>query len=375
MTKQTTLLCLVAACFAHFVTETCATAPTPTTMLAIVATGAAEHEGDFSKIKIVDNFPVPKPGPGQVLINVIGSSVNPVDWKILSTPAFNVSTFPRVLGFDLSGFVESVGPGCTRLKVDDRVWADLGKPSANGLQLGAWAQYAVADCDQVGLVPNREWWYNQWLKDVSTLPLVALTDYQAFKKAGAPWTDRKNFTVVITSGSGGTGLVAIQLAKAWGATRIVTASSPQNMKLLKKLGATDVFDYHKTSIWKELGEDSVDIVYDNFGAPGTADAAMASIRSGGVFVFLPGKGGAISKHPKQGVKQIDYGLCDPSNHEDLDALMKIFVDIKVQVVVEDWWSINDSGLKGALERSMSGKAVGKIGLDIAFAARTSTLVV
>jgi len=147
------------------------------------------------------------------------------------------------------------------------------------------------------------------------------------------------------------------------------------MKLLKKMGATDVFDYHTTSIWKELGEDSVDIVYDNFGAPGTADAAMASIRSGGVFVFLPGKGGAISKHPKQGVKQIDYGLCDPSNHEDLDALMKIFVDIKVEVVVEDWWSINDSGLKGALERSMSGKAVGKIGLDIAFAARTSALVV
>ena len=58
-----------------------------------------------------------------------------------------------------------------------------------------------------------------------------------------------------------------------------------------------------------LPDNSVDIVYDNYGAKGTADKAMPKIRSGGVYLVLPGgEGGSISKHPKDGVKQIDFGL-------------------------------------------------------------------
>merc|ERR1711976_783785 len=177
------------------------------------------------------------------------------------------------MGFDVSGTIEAVGSGCNRLKIGDEVWADLGKSSVlHPIQLGAWANYAVADESQVGLKSVE---HN--FTEAASLPLVALTDYQAFKKAGAPWTGQKNLTVVITSGSGGTGLPAIQLAKHFGATRIITASSPLNFQLLKSLGATDVFDYHKTTIWKELEDDSVDFVYDNYGAAGTADLAMASL--------------------------------------------------------------------------------------------------
>lgn len=342
----------------------------PKTMRAAVATGAGKSEGDFSKIKVMDRQ-VPQPGNGQVLIRVAASSVNPVDWKIMSSSVLNVLTLlgPKVMGFDVAGTIEAVGSGCSRLKIGDEVWADLGKSSIlHPIQLGAWANYAVADESQVGLKSAE---HN--FTEAASLPLVALTDYQAFKKAGAPWTGRNNLTVVITSGSGGTGLPAIQLAKHFGAARIITASSPSNFQLLKSLGATDVFDYHKTTIWKELEDDSVDFVYDNYGAAGTADLAMPSLRPGGVFEFLPGKGGNVSKNPKTGVAQINYGLCDSSKHEDLDALKAIADVGHLKAVVKQSFALED--ILGALNTSFTGHAVGKIGITMAQQADVATVLV
>jgi hypothetical protein len=332
----------------------------PATMKAAVTTAKGKAEGDFSKVQVVADRPVPKPGRGEVLIRVMASSINPVDWKLLTSP---LAIFhPKVLGFDVAGTVEAVGSGCTRLKVGDGVYADLGKSGLKfgGVQLGAWAQFALADESQVALKPKR-----MNFTEAASLPLVGLTDYQAFKKAGFPseFVGRKNLTVVVTSGSGGTGVIAIQLAKAGGATRIITSSSPSHAPLLKELGATDVFDYHKTTIWEQLGENSVDVVYDNYGAPGTADAAMPSIRSGGAFVFLPGKGGALSKHPKAGVKQINYGLCDSSNHEDLDALTSTVDAGKLKAVVQRTFALDD--IVKALNASFAGHVVGKIAVDCA----------
>jgi len=342
----------------------------PKTMRAAVATGAGKKEGDFSKIEVVDR-PVPQPGQGQVLIRVAASSVNPVDWKLMSMSVLSVMTLfgPKVMGFDVAGTVEAVGSGCTRLKTGDEVWADLGlKSILDPIQLGAWAEYALADESQVGLKS-----ISHSFTEAASLPLVGLTDYQAFKKAGAPWTGKSNLTVVIVSGSGGTGLPAIQLAKHYGATRIITASSPSNFELLKSLGATDVFDYHKTTIWKQLDNNSVDFVYDNYGAHGTADLAMPSLRSGGVFEFLPGKGGSLSKKPKDGVTQIDYGLADASNHEDLDALKAIADLGHLKAVVKQSFALEQ--IVGALDASFSGHAVGKIGITMSQVTAATTLVV
>merc|ERR1712070_1020873 len=132
-------------------------------------------------------------------------------------------------------------------------------------------------------------------------------------------------------------------------------------------------DYHKTTIWKELEDDSVDFVYDNYGAPGTADLAMPSLKSGGVFEYLPGKGGGISKKPKSGVSQINYGLCDSSKHEDLDALKAIADVGDLRAVVKQSFPLED--ILGALNASFSGHAVGKIGITMPEAVSTSSFVV
>jgi NADPH:quinone reductase-like Zn-dependent oxidoreductase len=105
----------------------------------------ARPAGDFSQIL---NYGQPIPEPprnGQVLIRVNASSVNPIDWKIVQTGANMGLRFPHILGFDVAGEVASC-PGCTRLKVGDQVWADLGKRwLLRGGELGAYAQCVVAD--------------------------------------------------------------------------------------------------------------------------------------------------------------------------------------------------------------------------------------
>lgn len=345
---------------------------TPTSMRAVVVKGSAP-EGDFSKLEVVSDQIVPKPKRNQVLIKVAASSVNPVDWKTFSNSVYNVVTLfglkPKVPGFDVAGVVEAVGSGCTRLKPGDAVWADLGKvfPLKGLLELGAWAEYAVADESQVGLKPAA-----LSFEEAASLPLVGLTDLQVLKMTGAPWPDRENVTVVVTSGSGGTGVIAIQLARAFGATRIVTAASPRNHELLKSLGATDVVDYHESTIWETLQNETVDVVYDNYGSAGTADAAMSSFKSDGVFIFLPGKGGDLSKNPKEGVKQINYGLCDSSKHEDLDELAAFAEAGKLRGVVSE--SHNFEDILAALNSSTGGHAVGKIGINITKATADHVMV-
>lgn len=242
------------------------------------------------------------------------------------------------------------------MKLGDEVWADLGLGLGGGApELGAWADYALAEESQVGLKPT-----SMSFAEAGSLPLVALTDYQVFKKVGAPWVNRDNFTVVITSGSGGTGLPAIQLAKVFGASRIIVGASASHTALLKSLGATDVIDYHTSTIWAELANNSVDVVYDNYGAPGTADAAMPSLRTGGSFIFLPGKGGDLSKHPKEGVKQMSFGIVDPSHYEDLDALKVIVDGGHLKAIIQKSFPLEE--IVTALNMSFAGHTVGKIGV-------------
>lgn len=346
-----------AFCYASLVLTACAA---PSTMRAVVVSGKAA-EGDFSRVKVVNDHPVPTPGRGQVLIRVAASSVNPVDWKLMEFPMWGNGL---VAGFDVAGIVESVGAQCNRLRVGDAVWADLGKGllTAPHPQIGAWAEYAVADEEQVGLVPST-----LSLEDAASLPLVALTAHQAYEKAKAPWKG-PDVTVVVTSGSGGTGIPGIQLAKAFGATRIITAASPKNADLLRSIGATDVIDYHKSTIWATLQNESVDVVFDNYGAAGTADAAMPSLKSnGGVFVFLPGKGAVVSENPKPGVHQIDFGIVDSSRHEGLDALARFVDNGKLRAVVRESYVLED--VVSALKSSVAGHAVGKIGINITHLAR------
>lgn len=96
-------------------------------------------------------------------------------------------------------------------------------------------RFAIAEEQQVGLKPKT-----MSFSDAGTLPLVGFTTLQALRETGAPWANKPNLTVLVTAGAGGTGFIALQLARAYGAVRIVTAASKDQIAFCQQMGATQV---------------------------------------------------------------------------------------------------------------------------------------
>ena len=113
-----------------------------------------------------------------MLIHVNTSSVNPCDVDMVKsdTESTLVITLHKTLGFDVSGIVVAVGEKTSRIKVGDEIWTDLGELGiTEGVaEIGAFAEFAVADEKQVGLKPT-----NMDFVHAGVLPLVGLTSYQA----------------------------------------------------------------------------------------------------------------------------------------------------------------------------------------------------
>jgi NADPH:quinone reductase-like Zn-dependent oxidoreductase len=296
----------------------------PPTMKRVVATGKCKPP--FSCVHAVE-VKTPTPGLGEVLVKMASASVNPSDIDLEE----EVGGIQGTLGKDFAGTVVALGRGVKRLKLGDHVW---------GTTIHSYSEYVIAIEALTGIVPN-----GLNISAAGTVPEVGTTSLQCLEKLGAPWAPSKNLTIVITSGTGGTGFIGVQLARyvcqrpaphaptfsalpqqlttccmgamnirALGAGEIITSTSgASNIAFARELGADRVFDYKVQDIFDAgvLPDNSVDVVYDNYGAKGTADKAMRTIKPGGAFLLLPGgENGALSKHPKHGVKQINFGLMD-----------------------------------------------------------------
>lgn len=326
----------------------------PSVMRAVQAfnySGAGASPDWTQVLRVAQDVAVPKPGLGQVLIQVYASSVNPVDWKILEGPSQYVpeSKFPFTLGFDVAGVVAGVGLGVARLRVGDAVFADVANDLVEPNGAGAYAQYVLAKESEVALKPD-----GLNFTEAATIPLVGLTSLESFTRAGAPWDPSANTTVVVMSGPGGTGFTGLQLAKKMGAGFVATAASSRNFDFCRDMGADRVVDYHETNVLDTFDDDSVDVVYDNFGAPGTADKAMAKLRPGGTFVYIMG---SPSKNPKKGVKQV-YVLTDSSDYRNLDTLRQY----NLRAVVQNAYPLDKVG--DAFSENMAGGVVGKVAIVV-----------
>lgn len=337
---------VIAAAVAAAAALAAAPAPANATMRAVQAAGQC---GPPFSCVTTGHVATPRPGPGQVLIEVKGSSVNPCDYIYVQVGFPVCSGGNGTLGMDVAGVVVEAGEGVTRLRPGDEVWADAG--GVEGVT-GAYADYAVMGEAQTGLKPRR-----LSFTDAGTVPLVGFTSLECLQKTGAPW--KPNTTVVVTSGSGGTGVMAVQLAKALGAARVITAATgPKVIALMKSLGADVVVDYKVQDIFDAIPEDSVDVVFDNYGHPGTADKAMPSIRAGGTYLILPGGGGDVSKNPKAGVQQINFGTRDATSHAGLDTLSRLFDAGKLRVEVQQVFPLDK--VADAFTASAGGQVVGKL---------------
>ncbi|WP_238219624.1 NAD(P)H-quinone oxidoreductase [Tsukamurella pulmonis] len=199
-------------------------------------------------LQLID-LPIPEPGPGEVRIAVAATAVNRADLmqrRGLYPPPPGASP---ILGLEVSGTVDAVGPDVEGPAIGDEVCALLAG--------GGYAQYALAPAAQCLPVPA-----GVSLVDAAALPEVACTVHSNLvTEAGL----RAGETVLLHGGGSGIGTHAIQLAKALGATVAVTVGSEYKAQRCRELGADIVIDYH-TEDFAEVMQDRADVILDIMGA-------------------------------------------------------------------------------------------------------------
>lgn len=213
--------------------------------------------------------PMPKVGPGMVLVKVKAASVNPVDWKIVSGGLDGMMDlqFPAIPGWDVAGVVEAVGIDAPQYQPGDEVIAYGRKDYVHG---GSFAEYIALPERVLARKPATLDW-----NESAGLPLAGLTAYQVLTRLGTG----EGKTVLIHGGAGGVGSLGIQIAKALGASVIATASE-KNHDFIRALGAEPVaYGEGLADRVRALRPEGVDIVADFVG--GALDATLAVLADGG----------------------------------------------------------------------------------------------
>jgi len=316
---------------------------------------------DYDNIDVVD-VSVQKPGIGEVLIEVRGSSVNPVDMQLVRSPLKWIWSYPHPMGFDVSGVVVSHGVGCSsRLAVGDEVYAQMGTLVEGATGGGAWAEYAVVAERVLAKKPS-----NLNFTEAGTLPMVALTGLLNLRWAADPSTQRlDNMTVVVLGGSGGTGHVGIQLAKALGAAEVITTCSPHHFDFVKSLGADRAFDYHDgAEQWYDaLPDRSVDVVYDCIGHGKNILNAFPKVKQNGRYASLTPEGpaGKEARKSRSDVKQRNIDcLMGCVQHANLEDITDFVEAGSLKVHLDSVFDLLDT--KAAIAKREEGHATGKIAI-------------
>lgn len=235
---------------------------TPHTMRAVVLAA-------YNTPLLLQDVARPVAGPGQVLVRIHASGVNPVDTKISAGQAAHAQpVLPAILGIDMAGVVEDVGAGVTAFRPGDEVYGMTG--GIGGVQ-GSLAEFAAVDAGLLAIKPR-----NLTMRAAAALPLIFITAWEGL-------VDRAHveagMTVLVHGGAGGVGHIAVQIAVAHGAQVFATGDASQQ-EAIAALGATPI-DYRASTVDEYMARHTdgagFDIVYDTVGGA-TLDASFRAAR-------------------------------------------------------------------------------------------------
>lgn len=222
-------------------------------------------------------LPVPEPQYNEVLIKVRAIAINPTDTYIRKEKALDYvfnGERPRILGWDISGTVVGVGANVTTFNISDEVFGLIKYPTLNhpGHAKG-YAEYVAAPVSDIALKPS-----NISHEEAAAATLAALTAWQPLIKAGLKTADR----IFITTGGGGVGHFAIQMAKYFGAY-VIAQSSSAKKEFVMNLGADEHIDYDTQQFEKLI--EPVDIVLEALRG-GHIERSFQVIKPGGTLISL-----------------------------------------------------------------------------------------
>lgn len=293
--------------------------------------------------------PTPTPKANQVLVRVRASSVNPVDWKIrqgdmklLMSPLF-----PKIPGRDVAGEVAAVGDEVIRCGPGDRVY---GMVAGMG---GANAEYALLEESELAFIPD-----NLSFEQAAAVPLVAITALQALRDhAGLLSGDR----VLVNGASGGVGSMAVQLAWALGAGEVIGTCGPDNVELVRSLGASQVINYKEHDFTKDLSR--YDVVFDASGKS-TFLESKACLRNNGRYVTTTPspKNIAAGAVAAAFTSKQQAAFMAKNNGSDM-ALLSVWLKTEtIRPIIDKTFPLAET--RAAHEYSENGESAGKVVLTV-----------
>ena len=294
---------------------------------------------------VVREVEKPSPGPGEVLVRVRAASMNPLDCKLREGHLRLIWRLkpPFVLGVDVAGEVEAVGPGVDRLRPGDPVFGELAQP-------GAHAEYAVAREDLLLLKPGR-----LSFEEAAAIPAAAMSALQALRDEARL---RAGQRLLVNGAGGGIGTFAVQIAKAWGA-RVTAVASARNQDLLRDLGADESLDYARDDFARRAA--AFDVILDVVPNRSFPECRRALAPGGTYVTTLPGPGPylwrALTALPLFGGRRCRALMLRPKR-SDLEELARLAEAGSLRPVVGEVFPLD--AIREAHARMESGHARGKI---------------
>jgi NADPH:quinone reductase-like Zn-dependent oxidoreductase len=305
---------------------------------------------------------IPTPGPGQVLVRVKASTINYRDTYVLNgwIPGTKSEVVPLS---DAAGEIAAVGPDVRRFQVGDRVlnyyftnWVggpfDFMPEQYTVVHDGWLAEYKVVDAEQLLALPD-----NLSFEEGATFVCAGTTAWRALEGVGPGDT-------VLTLGTGGVSLFAIQFAKALGARVIATTSRPDNADRLRELGADDVLDYATQPDWGEqaralTGDRGVDRVIEVGGASSMPQSIKAVARGGQVSIvgILGGVEGGVDYMAMFG-SQARFQPIPTGSRSDLEAALRVVKQHDIHPLIDSSFAFADA--PAAMAHFTEGRPFGKV---------------
>ncbi|MCC2615208.1 NADPH:quinone oxidoreductase family protein [Aestuariibacter halophilus] len=305
----------------------------------------------------VEEVPDPVAGKGQVVVDIAASGVNFPDGLLVQGLYQMKPDFPFIPGGEVSGVISSVGEGVTHVQVGQRVIALC--------MLGGYAEKVSVPATHVLPLPDA-------ISDEEAAALVTAhaTAHHALKQRAQI---QPGETLLVTGAAGGTGLAAVQIGKAMGATVIAVCSTDEKLALAKQNGADILINYTdqdlKTAIKEATKGKGVDVVYECVGGD-TFHACSRSMAWNGRLLVVGFAGGEIPEFPVNlalvkgySVVGVFWGSFTQHQPQDFAAnmqeLLGWYLQGKVKVVVDEALPLEQStqALNKVMQRQVRGKMV------------------
>lgn len=294
----------------------------------------------------VSEVPMPKPGKGQILIEVAASSINPFDLFLRSGAMKEKAPLqlPFILGSDTCGTITELGENVTAYTIGDVVY---GQALAFTEASGAWAEYATVNTANIARAPKI-----LSAEENGSLPLAGASAVQALIEHIQL---KKGQKILIHGGAGGIGSLAIQLAKAIGA-EVATTVHTNDVAFVKTLGADIVINVDIEQFTEIIH--GYDIVFDTVGGE-VLESSCAILKRGGILVSMKGK--PTDEHiQKYGIQAIGQYTQVTTDH--LNILTEYVEAGKIRPIVDSAFPLEQ--IKQAAEKLETGKPKGKVVLKI-----------